>query len=89
MINGIPFSQFQISNTAALETVLEANGSPKTQVEFYRLLEAATFFDCDQYQICLIFRNGMQSYFHGGCTLEEALDITQSKINIYHAEHAD
>lgn len=77
------------SNVNALETVLSSYMSEPAREKFTALTESAVFTDYDVMKLREILLDGMRPYLHGDCDLDSAVCKTESRLNIYLAEHSN
>lgn len=75
------------TNSEALKAALKMSKSEETREEIESLINQASFTGYDETELKEILINGMQPYFYGQSSLEEAIDKTTGKLNIWYAEH--
>ena len=73
-------------NAAALERALAACMQDERREEVSTILDTGVFHDYDMQQLSAILVEGMRPYFYGDSSLENAIDKTQSRLNLYYAE---
>ena len=84
-----PFTERGIGfpcNAAALERALAACMQDERWEEVSTILDTGVFHDYDMQQLSAILVEGMRPYFYGDSSLENAIDKTQSRLNLYYAE---